>query len=179
MSSLPPPSPGPVPLRRRAPLWVAVVAVIAALLAVLAWVSRPQPAPSVALTTLTGEPRNPAQLRGKVQLVNFWATSCAVCVAEMPEFVRLHERLAARGLEVTAIAMRYDRPDFVVAYQERVRLPFAVALDLDGSAARGFGEVRATPTTFVIDAQGQVVARYQGQPDFAELERRLVKLLDA
>jgi protein-disulfide isomerase len=64
-----------------------------------------------------------------------------------------------------------------MAYQERVRLPFAVALDLDGSAARGFGEVRATPTTFVIDAQGQVVARYQGQPDFAELERRLLKLL--
>jgi protein-disulfide isomerase len=52
-----------------------------------------------------------------------------------------------------------------------------VALDLDGSAARGFGEVRATPTTFVIDAQGQVVARYQGRPDFDELERRLVKLL--
>jgi thiol-disulfide isomerase/thioredoxin len=179
MSSTPPPSISPVPLRRRAPLWVAVVAVIAVLLGALMWVSRPQPAPSVALTTLTGEPRNPAQLRGKVQLVNFWATSCAVCVAEMPEFVRLHQRLAARGLEVTAVAMRYDRPDFVVAYQERVGLPFPIALDLDGAAARGFGEVRATPTTFVIDAQGQVVARYQGRPDFDELERRLVKLLGA
>ena len=179
MSSTPPRSPSPVPLRRRAPLWVAVVAVIAVLLGVLMWVSRPLPAPSVALTTLTGEPRNPAQLRGKVQLVNFWATSCAVCVAEMPEFVRLHERLGARGLEVTAVAMRYDRPDYVVAYQERVGLPFPIALDLDGAAARGFGEVRATPTTFVIDAQGQVVARYQGRPDFDELERRLVKLLGA
>jgi peroxiredoxin len=179
MSSTPPPSVSPVPLRRRAPLWVAVVAVIAVLLGALMWVSRPQPAPSVELKTLSGEPRNPAQLRGKVQLVNFWATSCAVCVAEMPEFVRLHERLAARGLEVTAVAMRYDRPDFVVAYQERVGLPFPIALDLDGAAARGFGEVRATPTTFVIDAQGQVVARYQGRPDFDELERRLVKLLGA
>ena len=179
MSSMPPAAPAPVPLRRRAPLWVAVVAVIAALLGVLVWVSRPQPAPSVALTTLTGEPRNPAQLRGKVQLVNFWATTCAVCVAEMPEFVRLHERLGARGLEVTAIAMRYDRPDYVLAFQEQHRLPFAVALDLDGAAARGFGEVRATPTTFVVDAQGLVVARYQGRPDFDELERRLVKLLGA
>jgi peroxiredoxin len=179
MSSLPPASPNPVPLRRRAPLWVAVVAVIAVPLGALVWVSRPLPAPSVELKTLTGEPRNPAQLRGKVQLVNFWATSCAVCVAEMPEFVRLHERLGARGLEVTAVAMRYDRPDFVVAYQERVGLPFPIALDLDGAAARGFGEVRATPTTFVIDAQGQVVARYQGRPDFDELERRLVKLLGA
>lgn len=179
MSSLPPSSPSPVPLRRRAPLWAAVVAVIVALLGVLVWVSRPQPAPSVELKTLTGDPRNPAQLRGKVQLVNFWATSCAVCVAEMPEFVRLHERLAARGLEVTAVAMRYDRPDYVLAYQERVGLPFPIALDLDGAAARGFGEVRATPTTFVIDAQGQIVARYQGRPDFDELERRLVKLLGA
>lgn len=158
---------------------VGVVAVIVALLGVLVWVSRPQPAPSVELKTLTGDPRNPAQLRGKVQLVNFWATSCAVCVAEMPEFVRLHERLAARGLEVTAVAMRYDRPDYVLAYQERVGLPFPIALDLDGAAARGFGEVRATPTTFVIDAQGQIVARYQGRPDFDELERRLVKLLGA
>jgi peroxiredoxin len=108
-----------------------------------------------------------------VVLVNFWATSCAVCVKEMPRLAEIHRRHSDRGLETVAVAMSYDPPNYVVQYAERTRLPFRVALDPVGQVAKQFGDVRLTPTTFVIDRRGQIVKRIVGEPDFAQLDRLL------
>jgi peroxiredoxin len=89
----------------------------------------------------------------------------------MPRMAELHERYAARGLETIAVAMPYDPPNRVVAYQREKRLPFKVAIDPNGEAARRFDDVRVTPTTFLIDRRGRIVARYVGEPDFAEVEK--------
>jgi len=83
--------------------------------------------------------------------------------------VRTYERYRERGFEFVAVAMRHDPPSRVVDYAGRNRLPFPVALDLNGELAAAFGSVRFTPTTFVIDKRGRIVARIQGEPDFAKL----------
>ncbi|MDR2261343.1 MAG: TlpA family protein disulfide reductase [Azoarcus sp.] len=135
-------------------------------------------APSVAFTTLQGERIDTVALRGKVVLVNFWATTCATCVAEMPMLIETHKKFAARGLETVAVAMDYDPEVQVRAYAERNALPFRVALDADGAAARGFEGVRLTPTTFLIDRRGYIVHKYLGAPDFGALHELLEKLVE-
>jgi len=136
--------------------------------------------PEIALTTIRGEQLTAADLRGKVVLVNFWATSCATCVREMPKLVEAYRKHRARGFETVAVAMRYDPPNYVLHYAEKNALPFKVALDPMGAAARAFGNVSLTPTTFVIDRHGTIVKRYLGEPDFAELDRIIeAKLAEA
>jgi len=129
--------------------------------------------PEITLTTVKGERLTPADLRGKVVLVNFWATSCATCVKEMPKLVATYRKHRHRGFETIAVAMSYDPPNYVLHYAEKNALPFKVALDPLGAAARAFGDVSLTPTTFVVDRRGTIVKRYLGEPDFAELDRLL------
>lgn len=133
--------------------------------------SAPARLPEVTLTTVTGERLTPADLRGKVVLVNFWATSCVTCVKEMPKLVETYRKHHDRGFETIAVAMSYDPPSYVLRYAEKNALPFKVALDPRGDLAREFGDVSLTPTTFVIDRKGTIVKRYLGEPDFAELDR--------
>ena len=131
----------------------------------------PERLPEVTLTTITGEKLTAADLRGKVVLVNFWATSCVTCVKEMPKLVATYRKHRDRGFETIAVAMSYDPPNYVLHYAEKNALPFKVALDPLGAAARAFGDVNLTPTTFVIDRRGTIVKRYLGEPDFPELDR--------
>lgn len=152
---------------------IAAVGAAALASAVFLGLTAPIPArmPEVTLTTIKGEQLTQESLRGKVVLVNFWATSCATCVAEMPKLVETWRKHRDRGFETVAVAMRYDPPNYVLHYAERNALPFKVALDPVGAAARAFGNVELTPTTFVVDRRGAIVKRYVGEPDFAELDR--------
>jgi len=127
--------------------------------------------PPITLTTIQGEQLTTESLRGKVVLVNFWATSCAACVEEMPKLVDAYRKHRDRGFETITVAMSYDPPNYVLRYAAQNALPFKVALDPMGAAARAFGDVSLTPTTFVIDRHGTIVKRYVGEPDFAELDR--------
>ena len=116
-------------------------------------------------------------VQGKVTLVNFWATSCATCVAEMPMIVRAHEKYRSRGYETLAVAMSYDPPSYVVNFASTRKLPFAVALDNTGAAAKAWGDVKVTPTTFVVNKRGNIVKRYVGKPNFDELDKLIEELL--
>ena len=128
------------------------------------------PAPAVTFTSLNGERVSTADLRGRVVLVNFWATDCAVCVKEMPEMVKTYRKYQPRGFELVAVAMRYDPPNYVLNYTEKNPLPFRVALDPMGDLAKAFGDVKLTPTTIVIDRRGNIVERIVGEPDFRKLD---------
>ena len=134
-------------------------------------------APEVRFATLSGKSFSTSDLRGKVVLVNFWATSCVVCVKEMPRMVETYKKYAPRGYEMVAVAMSYDHPNQVAAFAKSRELPFRVVLDLDGAVAKSFGDIRITPTTFVLDRQGRVVKRYLGEPDWAEFHGLLDKTL--
>lgn len=126
-------------------------------------------APDITVKTIKGETVRLSSLRGKVVMVNFWATSCATCVQEMPELITLYRQYQAQGLELIAVAMQYDPPNYVMNYAESKQLPFKVALDIDGAAAQAFGGILGTPTTYVIDPQGKVFKRYLGIPNWSEL----------
>ena len=134
-------------------------------------------ATAVSFRTLNGELIALESLRGKVVMVNFWATSCATCVQEMPEMVETYKKYSDRGLEFIAVAMSYDPPNYVLNYAESRQLPFKVVLDSDGQAAKSFGDIKLTPTTFVIGKDGTILKRYIGIPEFASMHQLLEKAL--
>ncbi|MDD5240913.1 MAG: TlpA disulfide reductase family protein [Sulfuricella sp.] len=149
---------------------IIAILVIAALAGGLFLLLAQKPAaPQTAFTALSGEKTTLDSLRGKVVLVNFWATSCPGCIKEMPDLVKTWQKYHSRGLETIAVAMSYDPPEYVKQFAEKNGLPFTVALDADGTAAQSFGNVRLTPTTFIIDKQGKIIQQYLGEPDFAKL----------
>lgn len=158
-------------ISRRSTILLALAAALVSAVALVAWRTTSQHAPEVAFTTLEHGVIPSASLRGKVVLVNFWATSCTVCVKEMPRIAALYGKYAPRGFETIAVAMPYDPPNLVLQYQQAERLPFKVAIDPNGEVARRFDDVRLTPTTWLIDRRGRVLKRYVGEPDFAEVER--------
>lgn len=160
--------------------WILAAATVALLVgAFVAWraVGAREPAPSVPYTLLDGTKTSTDAQRGKVLLVNFWATSCVTCVAEMPELVATHEKFKARGFDTVAVAMSYDPPAYVARFAQSRALPFGVAIDNTGEVARAFGDVKMTPTTFLIDKQGRIVKQYLGAPDFAALHQLIGQLL--
>ena len=132
-----------------------------------------QTAPNVSFTDLKGNKISMEQMKGKVVMVNFWATSCTTCVGEMPEMIKTFEKYHAQGLEYVAVAMSYDPPNYVLNFTETRKLPFNVSLDVDGKLAQSFGDVKMTPTTFVINKQGNIIKKYVGAPDFNELHQLL------
>jgi peroxiredoxin len=131
----------------------------------------------IAYTLLNGTQANTGELTGRVVLVNFWAPSCTACLQEMPDLVATHARFKARGYETLAVAMSYDPPGLVADYAESRKLPFQIAIDHDGSLARSFGDVSATPTSMLLNRRGEIVKRYVGRPDFAALNSLIERLL--
>jgi len=142
-----------------------------------AWPATPVPAPQVSFVTLEGEKVELSALRGKVVLINFWATDCTVCLKEMPAMVETYRKFQPLGLDAVFVAMPYDRPDHVLAYARSNALPFKVALDVQGELVRAFGGVKFTPTTFLVDRRGTIVERIFGEPDFARLHALIQRLL--
>ena len=134
-------------------------------------------APNVGYTLLDGKQSTTDQQRGKVLLVNFWATSCTTCVHEMPQIVATHEKFKGRGFDTLAVAMSYDPPAYVINFAETRKLPFGVAIDNTGAIAKSFGQVQLTPTSVLINKRGEIVKRYVGEPDFAALHQLVEKLL--
>lgn len=136
-------------------------------------------APAATFVLLDGSRMSTEQLQGKVTLINFWATSCTTCVAEMPELISTYKQFKDQGFETIAVAMSYDPPSYVVNFAQTRQLPFKVAIDNTGAVAKAWGGIELTPTTFLIDKQGAIVKRYVGPPDFKELHQLLTQLLKA
>ena len=162
--------------------WVALALLVLASIAVATkrlGVFESRPIPSVAVTTISGEKYSLDSLRGSVVLINFWATTCASCIREMPALAELFEKYQPRGYRMVAVAMPYDPPNRVLDYARTRKLPFDVVLDIDGSVLRAFGDVPGTPTSFLIDRNGNIVHKYLGEPDFADLRERIEGALGA
>lgn len=125
--------------------------------------------PAPTFTTMEGQQIRLSDLRGKVVLINFWATSCGICLAEMPDLVQTYQQYRKRGFEVIAVAMHYDQPDDIRVYVRKLGLPFPVVFDRDGNLAREFEQVSVTPTTFLIDGSGRRISKTLGIIDFGKL----------
>jgi peroxiredoxin len=127
--------------------------------------SSAQAAPDVTFTALDGQKTSMHDLRGKVVLVKFWATSCTTCVAQMPDTIAHYRDQRDKGFETIAVAMQYDPPNYVLNFTETRKLPFPVVIDAQGELAKAFGDVKLTPTAFLIDKQGNIIKRYLGNYD--------------
>lgn len=136
-----------------------------------------QAAPQSQFVLLDGSSKTTQDLHGKVTLVNFWATSCTTCVAEMPEIIATYNKYKDQGYDTLAVAMSYDPPSYVLNFAQSRQLPFQVAIDNTGAVAKAWGDVKLTPTTYIVNKRGEIVKTYIGQPDFAELHQLIEKLL--
>ena len=113
-----------------------------------------QPAQALVVTTLDGKTIDLAALRGKVVLVNYWATWCAPCREEMPTFNAFYRSYHDRGLELIGISVDRPRDQSRVLKASRA-LAYPTAM-LSAISANGFGEPEGVPLTWVIDADGMV-----------------------
>ncbi len=157
---------------------LALAAPAAGLLSLTVGCSMRDKQPQFSYTLLDGSQHSSQGLLGRVSLVNFWATTCAICVAEMPHWIDLHQALQPAGnFELLAVAMSYDPPARVSHYAESRRLPFGVAIDNTGNVARAFGDVRATPSLFLLDRQGRIAQTYLGRVEVAKVRRDIDVLL--
>ncbi|MNR79210.1 Thiol-disulfide oxidoreductase ResA [compost metagenome] len=168
----------PAPNRTWLKLLVAIIVVALAVVGYMS-VSKKDAIPDVTFTNLQGKKITSQDLRGKVVMINFWATSCVTCVKEMPDMVATYNKYKDSGLEFVAVAMAYDPPNYVLNFVETRQLPFTIALDTQGELAKSFGDIKLTPTTLVVDKDGHIIKRYVGEPDFVALHQLLEKALAA
>lgn len=149
----------------------------AGLLAVIFWSWRGETAwaaPNAVFKTIKGETLSLAELKGKPVLVTFWASNCPSCIQEIPDLIGLHQKYSGLGLTIIAVAMDYDPPNQVVELANAMQLPYAVALDPSAELAQAFGNIRFTPTSFLIDKDGMVVAETIGRLDLVDVRQRLL-----
>jgi len=134
-------------------------------------------APPVSFKLIDGQVATISQYAGRVLLVDFWATTCAICLAEMPSMHEIADSMAAQGLSIVTVTMRYDRPDHVLNAVQKRAIKLPVALDIQGEVASALGPVNGTPTRVIIDRSGRIVERMVGAIKPAQLRARLRALL--
>jgi cytochrome c biogenesis protein CcmG/thiol:disulfide interchange protein DsbE len=134
-------------------------------------------APEFVRTDLRGEKIDVARYRGKVVLLNFWATWCAPCQMELPKFESWQKTYGAEGLQVLAVSM--DDGDVPVRRTvHRLHLNYPVMMG-DAKLGEEYGGVLGLPVTFLIDRDGRVAAKIKGEADLHALESQLKELLSA
>lgn len=154
-----------------------VVALVAVTLLVVApWEGKSRP--DVTFTTLDGETVALESLRGQPVLVTFWATDCPTCIDEIPHLQALHDDMAERGVKVVGVAMHYDDPALIETIVEAREMTYVIAHDQDRSVSRGFGEVRVTPTSYLIDPDGRVVWQRLGLLDMERVRGQIERMLE-
>jgi cytochrome c biogenesis protein CcmG, thiol:disulfide interchange protein DsbE len=136
-----------------------------------------RPAPPFARTDLNGSRISLRQYRGKVVLLNFWATWCPPCRVEMPRFMRWQTQYGPQGLQVLAISMDDDASP-VRDFLHRLRPNYPVLMG-DAQLGERYGGVLGLPVTFLIDRDGVIRARIDGQSDLRVMERKIRALLEA
>jgi peroxiredoxin len=134
-------------------------------------------APKATFITLTGKSINMADLKGKVVLVNFWATTCSTCVKEMPGLVDTYNVYKYKNFEMIAVAMDYDPPAQVLNFATQKMLPFPVMHDGFNDVAKAFRHKGITPTTYIYNKSGYRIFYKVGELDFADLNKLLDKEL--
>lgn len=154
---------------------VAAAVVLTAPLPLLAARLVNHPAPPFARSDLNGSRITLSAYRGKVILLNFWATWCAPCRVEMPRFVGWQTRYAPRGLQIVAVSMD-DDVDPVRTFLRGVQPNYPVLMG-DAKLGELYGGVLGLPVTFLIDRTGIIRARFEGETDLRAIETRLCALL--
>ena len=137
----------------------------------------PVPAPSVAMTTLDGETIQLAEQKGKVVLVNFWATWCAPCRKEIPDLINLYSELKSDGLLVVGVATDDDGESVVAPFVKREKINYPIVVDTSRAIESQFDAMYGLPTTYVVNPEGQIVRRILGIFPTEEMRPKLETML--
>jgi thiol-disulfide isomerase/thioredoxin len=132
-------------------------------------------APDFTLTELGGKPLTLSSYRGKVVLLDFWATWCDPCRDEIPRFISLQDKYRDRGLQIIGVSMD-DAPAPVREFQEQFRMNYPVVM---GSARIGelYGGILGLPVAFLIGPDGRIYSKHFGATDVAVFEKEIIALL--
>ena len=164
-------------MKRRTPL-LALLGAVIVLAAALVWLlPSSTPPKQTEFVLLDGHKISLASLRGRPVLVSFWATSCAPCIEELPDLIRLYDEWHSRGFELIAVAMPYDPPSLVQQFVQQRAVPYPVALDLDGKVTTAFGGVPYVPAAFLLAPNGRIELQYTGRLDITKAQRGIAKYL--
>ena len=137
-----------------------------------------QPTPTIAGTTLDGEQLDVADLKGKVVVVNFWASWCAPCRAEAPNLIAVAERRKAQGVEFVGVAVK-DDADAARAFERKQAVPYPSLFDQAGVVLTRFRALapQTPPSTLLLDRQGRIAGRFIGGVTETELDGPVQVLL--
>jgi peroxiredoxin len=130
------------------------------------------------MMTISGEKITSKDLLGKVVLINFWATDCPGCIAEMPGLINTYKKYKNQNFELIAVSMFYDPPSHVLNFSKNNNLPFPVVLDIEKKIATQFKNVTLTPTSFLLDHQGKIINQIIGEINFNEFDLLLQKTIE-
>jgi cytochrome c biogenesis protein CcmG/thiol:disulfide interchange protein DsbE len=132
-------------------------------------------APDFSRADFAGKPVHLADYRGKLVLLNFWASWCGPCLEEMPRFFDWQRDYGARGLQIIGVSMDDDA---AAAKRLLARRPAPYPMVLgDAKLGETFGGVLGLPLTYLIDPQGRIAGRYQGNADLAKMEAQIKRML--
>jgi len=131
-------------------------------------------APAFMLSDVNGRQVSLAQFKGKVVILDFWATWCPPCKREIPDFIKLQSEYGSKGVQIVGIAL--DQPEKVRAFARDNGMNYPVLLGTDGVSAH-YGGVESVPTTFIIDKAGRIVTKYEGFISKETFESQIKKLL--
>jgi peroxiredoxin len=167
-----------------------VAAASAALALLLASCSRPsssptrelksqgqrKPAPNFSLKDADGNAVNLADYRGKVVLINFWATWCGPCEAEIPWFIEFEKKYKDQGFAVLGVSMDDDGWKSVRPYIASHKINYRIMIGSE-VVSQQFGEIEALPTSFVLDREGRIASNHVGLVDKVDYQNEITKLL--
>ena len=135
-------------------------------------------APAFSLKDAEGKTVSLADYKGKVVLLNFWATWCGPCKIEIPWFIDFEQRFKDRGFAVVGVAMDEEGWEVVKPYLEKSKVNYRVLLGNEQVGA-AYGGVDSLPTTFVLDTAGRIASTHVGLISKSDYENEIVQLLDA
>ena len=129
-----------------------------------------EPAPNFSLKNSSGQAVELAKLHGKVVVVNFWATWCGPCRAEIPGMLDVYQKYRGKGLEIVGISVDRDGWSVINPFVKRLNITYPVVLG-NGAVTDAYGGIDAIPTTFFVDRNGQVLLRHVGYMSKDEFEK--------
>jgi thiol-disulfide isomerase/thioredoxin len=132
-------------------------------------------APAWELTDTDGKPVKSSDFEGKVVILDFWATWCPPCKAEIPGFIELQKQYGEKGLVVVGVSLDERGPAVVKSFINQFGMNYPVVMG-DAKIVQAFGGIQAIPTTFIIDRRGEIVARHVGFAPKETFEKQIIPL---
>jgi peroxiredoxin len=137
--------------------------------------AKPPTAPNFMLRDMEGKTIQLSDYKGKVVIINFWATRCPPCLVEIPDFVRFYKNYHKKGVEIIGIAVN-SSPQEIKKISEEYKIAYPICMS-DGIVEAMYGGIRAVPTTFIIDRKGNIHQKKLGAMSGAELIRIMEEIL--